>query len=169
MVQDFRPSLNVSRTPITGCQQCLPLSVVRLKCKQCRKPHSRNGLVDMPGPIPTLACCSLSSCFFESNAILTSISNPHCLCYHLTGSWSMLLKLSHLCYKMVSSFLSERNHCFSAPPSTFTSSHRNDDNYSNEDRCGAKAYLKVGGGWRLWNCVKNFWWQHRKEIFLMWF
>ena len=107
--------------------------------------------------------------FFESNTILTSISNPHCLCHHLTGLWSIILKLSHLCYRMVSSFLSERNHCLSAPPSTFTSSHRNDDNYSNEDRCGAKAYLKVGGGWRLWNCVKNFWWQHRKEIFLMWF
>ena len=64
----------------------------------------------------------------------------------LTGKgWSTFLNLSHLHLKKVSSFLSERNHCLSAPPSTFTSSHRNDDNYSNEDRCGAKAYLKVGG------------------------
>ena len=40
--------LNVSTTPITamGCRQCLPLSVVQLKGKHCRKPHCRNGVVD---------------------------------------------------------------------------------------------------------------------------
>jgi hypothetical protein len=40
--------LNVSTTPITamGCWQCLPLSVVQLKGKHCRKPHCRNGVVD---------------------------------------------------------------------------------------------------------------------------
>ena len=34
---------NVSTTPITamGCRQCLPLSVVHLKSKHCRKPHGR--------------------------------------------------------------------------------------------------------------------------------
>jgi hypothetical protein len=39
---------NVSTTPITamGCRQCLPLSVVQLKGKHCRKPHCRNGVVD---------------------------------------------------------------------------------------------------------------------------
>ena len=39
---------NVSTTPITamGCWQCLPLSVVHLKGKHCRKPHCRNGIVD---------------------------------------------------------------------------------------------------------------------------
>ena len=40
---------NVSTTPITamGCRQCLPLSVVQLKSKHCRrKPHCRNGVVD---------------------------------------------------------------------------------------------------------------------------
>ena len=39
--------LNVSTTPITemGCQQCLHLSVVQLKCKHCRKPHCCNGVV----------------------------------------------------------------------------------------------------------------------------
>ena len=44
-------SPNVSTTPITamGCQQCLPLSVVQLKDKHCRKPHCRNGVVDMFG------------------------------------------------------------------------------------------------------------------------
>ena len=33
----------ISTTPITamGCQQCLPLSVVQLKGKHCRKPHCR--------------------------------------------------------------------------------------------------------------------------------
>ena len=33
---------NVSTTPITAirCRQCLPLSVVQLKGKNCRKPHS---------------------------------------------------------------------------------------------------------------------------------
>jgi hypothetical protein len=43
---------NVSTTPITamGCQQCLPLSVVHLKGKHCRKPHCRNGVVDTFGP-----------------------------------------------------------------------------------------------------------------------
>ena len=39
---------NVSTTPITamGCRKCLPLSVVQLKGKHCRKPHYRNGVVD---------------------------------------------------------------------------------------------------------------------------
>ena len=39
---------NVSTTPITamGCRQCLPISVVQLKGKHCRKPHCRNGDVD---------------------------------------------------------------------------------------------------------------------------
>ena len=39
---------NVSTTLITamGCRQCLPLSVVQLKGKHCRKPHCRNGVVD---------------------------------------------------------------------------------------------------------------------------
>ena len=36
-------------TPITpmGRRQCLPLIVVQLKCKCCRKPHCRNRVVDM--------------------------------------------------------------------------------------------------------------------------
>ena len=34
-----------------GCRQCLPLSVVQLKGKHCRKPHSRNGVVDTFGHI----------------------------------------------------------------------------------------------------------------------
>ena len=29
-----------------GCQQCLPLSVVQLKGKHCRKPHCHNEVVD---------------------------------------------------------------------------------------------------------------------------
>ena len=35
---------NVSSTPITamGCQQCLPLTVVQLKGKHCRKPYCPN-------------------------------------------------------------------------------------------------------------------------------
>ena len=39
---------NVSTTPIMamGCRQCLPLSVVQLKGKHCRKPHCRNRVVD---------------------------------------------------------------------------------------------------------------------------
>ena len=32
-----------------GCQQCLPLSVVQLKGKHCRKPHCHNGVVDTFG------------------------------------------------------------------------------------------------------------------------
>ena len=44
---------NVSTTPITamGCQQCLPLSVVQLKGKHCRKPHCCSGVVDTIRPI----------------------------------------------------------------------------------------------------------------------
>ena len=30
-----------------GCRQCLPLSVVQLKGKHCRKPLCRNGVVDV--------------------------------------------------------------------------------------------------------------------------
>ena len=43
-----RHGLNVSTTPIMakGCWQCLPLSVVQLKVKHCRKPHCSNGVVD---------------------------------------------------------------------------------------------------------------------------
>ena len=39
---------NVSTTSITamGCRQCIPLSVVQLKGKHCRKPQCRNGVVD---------------------------------------------------------------------------------------------------------------------------
>ena len=38
-------------TPITpmGRRQCLPLNVVQLKCKRCRKPHCRNRVVDTFG------------------------------------------------------------------------------------------------------------------------
>ena len=32
-----------------GCWQCLPLSIVQLKGKHCRKPHCRNGVVDTFG------------------------------------------------------------------------------------------------------------------------
>ena len=32
-----------------GCRQCLPLSVVQLKGKHCRKPHCRIGVVDTFG------------------------------------------------------------------------------------------------------------------------
>ena len=51
-------SPNISTTPITamGCRQCLPLSVVQLKGKHCRKPHCRNGIVDTFGQwLKTLA------------------------------------------------------------------------------------------------------------------
>ena len=34
---------------LTGCWQCLPLSVVQLKVKHRRKPHCRNAVVDMFG------------------------------------------------------------------------------------------------------------------------
>jgi hypothetical protein len=34
-----------------GCWQCLPLSVIRLKGKHCRKPHCCNGVVDTFGHI----------------------------------------------------------------------------------------------------------------------
>ena len=43
--------LNVSSTPIMamGCRQCLPLSVVLLKGKHCKKPRC-NGVVDTLRP-----------------------------------------------------------------------------------------------------------------------
>ena len=42
---------NISTTPIMAmrCRQCLPLSIVHLKGKHCRKPHCRNGVVDTFG------------------------------------------------------------------------------------------------------------------------
>ena len=42
---------NIPTTPITamGCRQCLPLSIVQLKGKHCRKPHCHNGVVDTFG------------------------------------------------------------------------------------------------------------------------
>ena len=49
-LQDFL-GLKVPTTPITamGCRQCLPLSVVQLKDKHCRKPHCSNRVVDTLG------------------------------------------------------------------------------------------------------------------------
>ena len=49
---------NVSTTPITamGWEQCFPISVVQLKGKHCRKPHCRNGVVDMFGQGPWSLC-----------------------------------------------------------------------------------------------------------------
>jgi hypothetical protein len=46
---------NVSTTPIMaiGCRQCLPLSVVQLKGKHCRKPHCRNGLYKLSRMLKT--------------------------------------------------------------------------------------------------------------------
>ena len=38
--------------------QCLPLTVVQLKGKHCRKPHCHNGVVDMFGPCLFAACKS---------------------------------------------------------------------------------------------------------------
>ena len=51
-VRNVTLGLNVPTTPITamGYWQCLPLSVVQLKAKHCRKPHCRNGAVDTFGP-----------------------------------------------------------------------------------------------------------------------
>ena len=48
----MRVGSNTSTTPITtmGCRQCLPLSVVQLKGKHCRKPHCRNGVVGLQTP-----------------------------------------------------------------------------------------------------------------------
>ena len=41
-----------SHNTVMGCRQCLPLSVVQLKGKHCRKPHCRNGVVDTFGQKP---------------------------------------------------------------------------------------------------------------------
>jgi hypothetical protein len=43
--------LKISTTPIMamGCRQCLPLSVVQLIGKHCKKKHCRNGVVDTFG------------------------------------------------------------------------------------------------------------------------
>ena len=48
MMGAYRVSPNLSTAPITamGCWQCLPLSVVQLKGKYCRKPPCHNGVVD---------------------------------------------------------------------------------------------------------------------------
>ena len=53
------------------CRQCLPLSVVPLKGKHCRKPHCRNGVVDTFGHctagchkslITRFVLCSIMQC-----------------------------------------------------------------------------------------------------------
>ena len=45
-VYSARP--NVYTTPIKaiGCRQCLPISIVQMNGKHCRKPHCRNGVVN---------------------------------------------------------------------------------------------------------------------------
>ena len=68
---------NVFTTPITAmrCWQCLPLSVVQLKGKLCRKPHCRNGVVDTFGHIliATCNCLRLRYRFFQSFEGVTEI------------------------------------------------------------------------------------------------
>ena len=56
---------NVFKTPITsmGCRQCLPLSVVQLKGKHCRKLHCRNGVVDTFGQLLITELISISKTF----------------------------------------------------------------------------------------------------------
>ena len=59
---------NVSTTPITAmvCRQCLPLNVVQLKGKYCRKPHCRNGVVYTFGQCPSEKVLSWAL-FMEQN------------------------------------------------------------------------------------------------------
>ena len=47
-----------------GCWQCLPLTVVQLKGKHCRKPHCCNGVVDTLG----LCCLVKWNQIFEENS-----------------------------------------------------------------------------------------------------
>ena len=62
-------SPNISTTPITamGCRQCLPLSVVQLKGKHCRKCHCHNGVVDTFGHCISLTQNSKSECLRAGN------------------------------------------------------------------------------------------------------
>ena len=80
--------LNVSTTPITamGCRQCLPLSVVQLKGKHCRKPHCRNGVVNTFGPGET----------WYFTKLWDTISNSKCddhdaACSQFLKFWNILL------------------------------------------------------------------------------
>jgi hypothetical protein len=47
-----RPERSTTPFTVMGCRQCLPLSVVQLKGKHCRKSHFRNGVVDTFGQGP---------------------------------------------------------------------------------------------------------------------
>ena len=53
-------------TPITamGCRQCLPLSLIQLKGKHCRKPHCCNGVV-----------VTLGQCHFDDGMVKIDIVN----------------------------------------------------------------------------------------------
>ena len=69
--------LNASTTPITamGCRQCLPLNVVQLKGKHCRKTHCRNGVVNTFGHFgSTQSICPIDLKYFLS---LTKMGNQH--------------------------------------------------------------------------------------------
>ena len=41
------PNLSTTHIMAMGCRQCLPLSVVQLKCKHCRQTHCHNRVVDL--------------------------------------------------------------------------------------------------------------------------
>ena len=59
--KSINPNPNVSTTPIMamGCQECLPVSVVQLKGKHCRKPYCHNGVVDTFGQYLNCQNCLL--------------------------------------------------------------------------------------------------------------
>ena len=71
------PCPNVSTTPVTarGCRQCLPLSVVQLQGKHCRKPHCRNRVVDTFRPWVPCPCFPLINHYYYKKS-KTLYPNP---------------------------------------------------------------------------------------------
>ena len=56
------PGPNLSTTPIKGCPQCLPLSVVQLKGKHCWKPHCLDGVVIHSGIVSVYHTWDIKIC-----------------------------------------------------------------------------------------------------------
>ena len=88
-----RTYLKLPLNTAMGCRQCLPLSVVQLKGKHCRKLHCCNGVVDTFGQY--LLCYKLNAIpfqlYFAQDAVMAKL---YCWNYFIIHT-PQLRKVSH--------------------------------------------------------------------------
>jgi hypothetical protein len=82
--EGFGPKVSTPPIMAIGCWQCLPLSVVQLKGKHCRKSHCRDGVVDMFGhSLISYAILQI----FENLSIIDHISTYVLVCHLIQSAY----------------------------------------------------------------------------------